>query len=118
MVARSFTVNAAPLTAQTITFGAIPVQTSGTSLTLTATASSGLTVSYTSIAGSVCTITGAATAALNAAGIQLLFREFNSTSGDFLAILIETDVEVRVRAGPSFGVARRPAPQQTSIGAG
>ena len=36
-----------------------------------------------------------------AADIQLLFREFNSTSGDFLAILIETDVEVRVRGGPA-----------------
>jgi len=39
-----------PLTAQTISFGAIPAQTAGSTLTLAATASSGL-------AGGTCTIT-------------------------------------------------------------
>jgi fibronectin type 3 domain-containing protein len=53
--------------AQTITFAAIPGQTAGTLLTLTATASSGLTVSYASSMPSVCTVSGA-TASLLAGG--------------------------------------------------
>lgn len=52
---RSFTVN---LASQTITFPAIPPQTAGTSLTLTATASSGLPVSFSSSTTSVCTVSG------------------------------------------------------------
>jgi hypothetical protein len=42
--------------AQAITFGAIPQQTVGVPLTLTATASSGLAVSYASTTTSVCTV--------------------------------------------------------------
>ncbi len=44
--------------AQTISFGPIPTQTVGTTLTLTATASSGLPVSYTSSTTGVCTVLG------------------------------------------------------------
>ncbi|MGA3133550.1 MAG: pectinesterase family protein, partial [Terracidiphilus sp.] len=42
---------------QTITFGTIPTQAPGTSLTLTASASSGLPVSFTSTTTSVCVVT-------------------------------------------------------------
>jgi len=49
-----------PFTAQAITFGAIPAQTVGAPLSLSATASSGLGVSFSSSTGSVCTVTGAA----------------------------------------------------------
>jgi hypothetical protein len=46
-------------TAQTITFAAIPAQTAGTSIGLTATASSGLAVSFASTTPSVCAVSGA-----------------------------------------------------------
>jgi hypothetical protein len=58
MVAQSFAVNAAPLTAQTITFANPGAQTVGTSLTLAATATSGLAVSFASTTASVCTVSG------------------------------------------------------------
>jgi sugar lactone lactonase YvrE len=51
----TLTVGKAP---QTITFGTIPTQAPGTSLTLTATASSGLAVSYVSTTTGVCTVSG------------------------------------------------------------
>jgi hypothetical protein len=53
--------------AQTITFSAIPAQTVGTPLTLSATATSGLPVTFTSTTTSVCTVSGT-TATLLAAG--------------------------------------------------
>jgi sugar lactone lactonase YvrE len=56
MVAQSFTVNAQP---QTITFGAIAVQTLGTPLTLSATATSGLAVTFTSTSTNICTVSDA-----------------------------------------------------------
>jgi hypothetical protein len=58
MVPQSFTVNAAPLTAQTITFANPGTQTVGTPLTLSASATSGLTVTFTSTTTSVCTVAG------------------------------------------------------------
>ena len=58
---------AGALQSQTITFAAIPTQTSGTSLTLAATASSGLAISYASSTPGVCTVAGS-TASLLAAG--------------------------------------------------
>ena len=53
--------------AQTITFGAIPTQTVGTPLTLTASASSGLAVTYTASPSKVCKVSGS-TATMSAAG--------------------------------------------------
>jgi hypothetical protein len=46
--------------AQTISFGPIPSQTTGGSLTLTATATSGLAVTYTASPSSICTVSGSA----------------------------------------------------------
>ena len=46
------------LAAQTITFPAIPTQTVGTPLTLSATASSGLAVGFASTTTSICTVSG------------------------------------------------------------
>ncbi len=63
-VTQSFTVNAGP---QTITFGTIPAQTVGATLTLTASASSNLPVSYAASPSSVCSVTGS-TATFAAAG--------------------------------------------------
>jgi hypothetical protein len=54
-VSRSFTVTAA---SQTITFGAIPAQTVGGSVSLSASATSGLTVSFSSLTTAVCTVSG------------------------------------------------------------
>ena len=67
-VSQSFTVNAAPLTPQTITFANPGAQTVGTPLTLVATASSGLTVSFASTTTTVCTVSGT-TATFLAAGV-------------------------------------------------
>jgi hypothetical protein len=53
---RTFTVDAASLRPQTITFNTPGTQTVGTPLTLSATASSGLAVSFASQTTSVCTI--------------------------------------------------------------
>ena len=66
-VSQSFTVNAAPLTPQTITFANPGAQTVGTPLNLVATASSGLTVSFASTTTTVCTVSGT-TASFIAAG--------------------------------------------------
>jgi hypothetical protein len=57
-VSRSFTVNAALLQPQTITFNAPGTQTAGVLLTLSATASSGLAVSFASQTTGVCTVSG------------------------------------------------------------
>ncbi len=57
-VSQSFTVNAAALLSQTITFTNPGMQTVGTPLTLIATASSGLMVSFASQTTSVCTVSG------------------------------------------------------------
>ncbi len=57
-VSDSFTVNAAALLSQTITFGTIATQTVGTPLTLAATASSGLPVAFASQTTSVCAVSG------------------------------------------------------------
>jgi len=65
-VSRSIAVNAAPLTAQTITFAQPAAQTVGTPLTLTATASSGLAVSFASTTQTVCTVSGTAATFLTA----------------------------------------------------
>ncbi|MGA9667838.1 MAG: choice-of-anchor D domain-containing protein, partial [Terracidiphilus sp.] len=54
-------------TSQTITFAAIPAQTAGATLALTATASSGLSVSFASATPSICTVAGS-TATLGVAG--------------------------------------------------
>jgi sugar lactone lactonase YvrE len=51
---------------QTITFPAIPAQTVGIPLTLTATASSGLPVSYSSSTTTVCTVSGSTASFLKA----------------------------------------------------
>ncbi len=57
-VSRSFTVDAAPLKPQSITFNFPGTQTVGAPLTLQATASSGLAVSFASETTSVCTVHG------------------------------------------------------------
>jgi sugar lactone lactonase YvrE len=53
---QSFSVNQA---SQTVTFNAIPAQTVGSSVALSATATSGLAVSFASTTQSVCTVSGA-----------------------------------------------------------
>jgi sugar lactone lactonase YvrE len=67
-VSQSFTIHRA---AQAITFSALPAQTLGTTLTLTATASSGLPVTYASSTPAICTVSGS-TATLLAYGSCIL----------------------------------------------
>jgi len=75
-VTASIVVNPA---SQTITFAAIPGQTTGTSLTLTATATSGLAVSFASSTPTICTVSGS-TASLLAAGTCTLVASQSGNS--------------------------------------
>ena len=64
-VSQSFTVNAAALKSQTITFNPIAAQTVGKSLTVSATASSGLPVSFVPVQNGNCIISGNVVTFLN-----------------------------------------------------
>jgi len=73
---------------QTISFGAVPSQTLGTSPTLTATATSGLAVAFTSLTPTVCTASGSA-ATLLTTGICTIAASQAGSS----AYLVATPVE-------------------------
>ena len=79
-VSQSFTVTAA---SQTITFGAIPAQTVGGSVSLSASATSGLTVSFSSSTTAVCTASGT-TAKLLTTGTCSI-QASQSGNADYLA---------------------------------
>ena len=70
-VARSFTVQPAPLLAQTLTFSAPASQTAGSNSTLLASASSGLAVAFASSTPGVCAVSGSTLSAV-AAGTCLV----------------------------------------------
>ncbi len=80
MVSRSSYVNRK---GQSITFPAIPTQTVGTPLTLSATASSGLTVRFASTTTSVCTVSGT-TATMVSAGTCSI-QATQAGNNDYLA---------------------------------
>jgi hypothetical protein len=79
-VPQNITVNPAP-SAQTITFGAIPVQMVGTPLTLSATATSGLAVTFTSTTTSVCTVSSTTATFLTAGTCTIDANQAGGTSG-------------------------------------
>jgi hypothetical protein len=64
-VSQSFTVNAAALKSQTITFNPIPSQKVGNSLTVSATASSGLPITFVIVQNGNCSISGNVVTFLN-----------------------------------------------------
>jgi sugar lactone lactonase YvrE len=72
--------------AQTINFAAIPSQTVGTPLALSATASSGLAVTFTSTTTGVCTVSGT-TATFVAAGTCTIDAH-QAGNGDYLAATV------------------------------
>jgi hypothetical protein len=100
---------------QTITFGAIAAQASGTTLALTATASSGLAVSYTSSTPSVCTVTGS-TASLIAAGTCTLVAS-QAGSAAYTAAASVTQ-SFTVTTGPSFTLSLAATSLTLAPGAG
>jgi uncharacterized membrane protein len=69
--------------AQTISFNALPSQTYGAPITLTASASSGLAVSFASSTTAVCTVSG--TSAILVAIGNCTIRAMQSGNGDYLA---------------------------------
>jgi hypothetical protein len=102
-VAQSFTVNAAPLTAQTISFANPGAQTVGTPLALTATATSGLTVSFASTTASVCTVNGA-TATFLAAGTCSITASQAGNSTYAAAAPVAQSFTVNAGATPDFSI--------------
>jgi hypothetical protein len=64
-VSQSFTVNAAALKSQTITFNPLPSENVGATLTVNATASSGLPVTFVIVQNGNCSISGNVVTMLN-----------------------------------------------------
>jgi len=79
-VSQSFTVTAA---SQTITFGTIPTQTVGGSVSLSAYATSGLTVSFGSLTAAVCTVSGTTAKLLTTGSCSI--QASQSGNADYLA---------------------------------
>ena len=108
-VSKSFTVTAA---SQTITFGAIPAQTVGGSVSLSASATSGLTVSFSSSTTAVCTVSGT-TAKLLTTGTCSI-QASQSGNADYLAaasvtqsFTISSAARFTITADPSSETAFR-----------
>ena len=84
---------------QTISFGAIAAQSSGTTLALTATASSGLAVSYASSTTSVCTVSGSTVSLLAAGTCTVVASQAGNAAYTAAASVTQS---FTVTAGPSF----------------
>jgi YVTN family beta-propeller protein len=80
---------------QTIVFGSIPTQVTGTQIALTATASSGLPVSFASSTTGVCTVSGS-TATLLQAGICSIAASQAGSSNDSAAAPVTQSFSVVV----------------------
>ena len=104
MVPQSFAVNAAPLTAQTITFANPGAQTVGTPLTLSATATSGLAVTFTSTTTGVCTVAGA-TATFVTTGSCTIDANQVGNSTYAAATMVPQSFAVNAALAPSFTIA-------------
>jgi hypothetical protein len=78
-VSQSFTVNAAQQ-AQTITFNAIPAQTVGTTLTVSATATSGLPVTFSVVPNGNCSVSGNTVSFLNTGNCGVVASQAGNAS--------------------------------------
>jgi hypothetical protein len=117
MVARSFTVNAALLTVQTISFAQPGAQTVGTPLTLTATASSELAVSFASTTPTVCTVSGT-TATFIAAGTCTIQATQSGNAIYAAATPVSQSFTVQASGVPvivSFTASRTSVPANTLV---
>jgi hypothetical protein len=115
MVAQSFTVNAAPLTAQTIAFANPGAQTVGTPLTLSATATSGLAVSFASTTASVCTVSGAQATFL-ATGACTIDAMHAGNSTYAAATMVAQSFTVNAAPTPTFTVGSSSGAQTVQPG--
>jgi hypothetical protein len=79
-VSKTVVVNAAQLTAQTITFNAIPPQKVGTTLTVSATASSGLPVTFSLVPNGNCSVSGNAVTFLNTGNCGVLANQAGNST--------------------------------------
>ena len=95
-VTQTFAVNPQ---AQTITFGAIPVQVVGSTISLNASASSGLTVAFNSQTPSVCTVSGT-TASLVTSGACTIQASQAGNSMYSAAASVSQTFTLSVNAGP------------------
>ncbi len=102
-VSQSFTVTAAQQS-QTITFNAIPAQTVGTTLTVSATASSGLPVTFSVVPNGNCSVSGNVVTFLNVGNCGVLANQTGNSS---------------YTAAPQVGqivVVNNPTPQTITFG--
>jgi hypothetical protein len=103
-VTQSFTVNAAALKSQTISFGSIPAQTVGSTLTVSATASSGLPVTFTVVQNGNCSVSGNVVTFLNFGNCGVIANQAGNST---------------YAAAPSVGqiiVVNLPGPQTITFG--
>ncbi len=100
---------------QTISFAAIPAQTSGSTLTLTATASSGLPVSYTSSTTSVCSVSGSTVSLLTAGTCTLVASQAGNASYPAAPSVSQS---FTVTAGSSFTLTLAASSLSLAPGAG
>jgi hypothetical protein len=96
-ISQGFTVNAASLIAQTITFGTIPTQKAGNQMALSAAASSGLPVSFASTTSTVCTVSGT-TASFIAAGTCTIQATQGGNSSYAAATPVSQSLTVSINA--------------------
>jgi len=114
-IAQSFTVNPAPLTAQTITFTNPGAQTIGTAVpALAATSTSGLTVSFTSATTSVCTVSGTAVTLVSAGTCTI---DANQAGNSTYAAAPQVSESFTVNPAPNFAVASSTPSQTVQPGA-
>jgi hypothetical protein len=100
---------------QTITFNAIPAQTVGTPVSLTATASSGLAVSFASLTSSVCTVSGN-TATLILAGTCTIQASQSGSSNFSAAASVSQSFSVTSTQAASFTITPIPAVETVNRG--
>jgi hypothetical protein len=115
MVPQSFAVNAAPLTAQTITFANPGPQMVGTPLTLSATATSGLAVTFTSTTTGVCTVAGS-TATFVTTGTCTIDANQAGNSTYAAATMVPQSFAVNAALAPSFTIASSTGAQTVQPG--
>jgi hypothetical protein len=112
----TWTINAAALTAQTITFANPGAQTAGTPLTLTATATSGLAVSFASTTASICTVSGTQATFL-ASGTCIIDATQAGNSTYAAAAMVAQSFTVNAApSAPSFTVASSTGAQTVALG--
>jgi hypothetical protein len=110
--AATFTLTNSALLPQTISFGTIPAETVGGSLTLGATASSGLSVTYTTTTPTICTITGSVANFIGVGSCSITAAQAGNAS---YAPAPSVTQQVSVAAAPVAGFSVSANPGSVSV---